>query len=97
MVEPNNITIIEDPMAGYYHNPFLVTVLVSTYLVLQLGGNGLLVGIMSYEKWGQDNHKRNLINRLVYQASGFAILSNMTTLHFFIGRLLFGPLSKLKL
>jgi hypothetical protein len=83
-----------DPMAEDYGDPMLITFIVLAYFGVQIGGNGLLAGIMSYEKMGQDAHKRSMINQLVYQACGFAILGNLTTLNQITGRLLFGPLSK---
>jgi hypothetical protein len=83
-----------DVMAEDYGDPVLITFVILAYLGVQIGGNGLLAGIMSYEKMGQDAHKRSIINQLVYQACGFAIVGNLTTLNPITGRLLFGPLSK---
>jgi hypothetical protein len=83
-----------DAMAEDYGDPVLMTFVILAYLAVQIGGNGLLAGIMSYEKMGQDAHKRSIINQLVYQACGFAIVGNLTTLNAITGRLLFGPLSK---
>jgi hypothetical protein len=62
---------------------------------VEILGNGLLFGIMIYEKLGMDPAKRTAINQLIYHLCSVLILLNVLTMPFMMARYLVGPLGKL--
>ena len=59
-------------------------------LVVATVGNGMLAGIIYYEKYGMDPGKRNLFNRLVSQVCWARIIHNVLALPFVSGKFVFG-------
>jgi hypothetical protein len=62
---------------------------------VEIIGNGLLVVIIMYEKFGMDPQKRTTINQLLSKVCWMLITTNLTIFPFIVFRTLFGPQSEL--
>ena len=59
-------------------------------------GNGLLIIIMSYAKYGIDVHEKTVTNQLAHQGCATLLTGNVFAFTSYLTRLIFGPLRKLK-
>jgi hypothetical protein len=88
----NYSTTFQDPLAGFYGDPMLVIITVSLVLLIEVLGNGLLIGIVLFEKYSGDPQKRTAKNQLISHIMyGFMVL-NILALPLLAGRVLFGPI-----
>ncbi len=83
-----------DPVNGFYGNPWLIAFLLIPFGITQTVGNGLLYGIIFYEKYGVDPQKRTLINMLVGQLCWSIIFLNIADYPIPTFRYFFGPYRK---
>ncbi len=83
---------VEEDIDGPEWTGFRMTILGIGFLT-QVFGNGMMLGILSYEKYGGDPQKRIIVNRLAMQLVYNAMGINMTSMGTVMVRLVFGPLS----
>jgi hypothetical protein len=84
-----------DMLTDLYNEPVYIASCVAITAAVEVIGNGLLVVIIMYEKFGMDPQKRTTINQLLSKVCWMLIMRNMTNFPFLVGRTLFGPQSEL--
>jgi hypothetical protein len=92
-VTENNMT--NDILTDLYDQPVYVAGCVGITAAVEIIGNGLLVVIIMYEKFGMDPQKRTTINQLLSKVCWMLIMTNLTVFPFVVMRTLFGPHSEL--
>jgi hypothetical protein len=92
-----NVTenMTKDILTNLYDQPVYVTGCVSITAAVEIIGNGLLVVIIMYEKFGMDPQKRTTVNQLLSKICWMLIMTNLTIFPFMVCRTLFGPHSEL--
>jgi hypothetical protein len=92
-----NVTenMTKDTLTNLYDNPVYMTCCVSITAAVEIIGNGLLVVIIMYEKFGMDPQKRTTINQLLSKICWMLIMTNLTVFPFTVIRTLVGPHSEL--
>ena len=83
-----------DPVEGYYGDPGLLTIVIGFFIVIETIGNGLLVAVMQYEKFGMDPLKRTVINQLISQLCLLYLMGNALSMPLLMIRFSYGPLGK---
>jgi uncharacterized membrane protein YobD (UPF0266 family) len=84
-----------DILTDLYDQPVYVAGCVGITAAVEIIGNGLLVVIIMYEKFGMDPQKRTTINQLLSKICGMLIMTNLTIFPVMVIRTLFGPQSEL--
>jgi hypothetical protein len=82
-------------LTDLYDQPVYVAGCVSITAAVEIIGNGLLVVIIMYERFGMDPQKRTTINQLLSKVCWMLITTNLTVFPFVVMRTLFGPQSEL--
>jgi hypothetical protein len=92
-----NVTenLTNDILTDLYDQPVYVAGCVSFTAAVEIIGNGLLVVIIMYEKFGMDPQKRTTINQLLSKVCWMLIMTNLTVFPFVVMQTLFGPQSEL--
>jgi hypothetical protein len=84
-----------DILTDLYDDPVYVACCVAITAAVEVIGNGLLVVIIMYEKFGMDPQKRTTINQLLSKVCWMLIVTNLMIFPFRVIRTLFGPQSEL--
>jgi hypothetical protein len=92
-VTTENLT--NDILTDLYDELGYVIVCLAITAAIEVIGNGLLVIIIMYEKFGMDPQKRTTINQLLSKVCWMLIMTNGTIFPFMAIRSLFGPQSEL--
>jgi hypothetical protein len=87
--------LTNDILTDLYNQPVYVAGCVAITAAVEIIGNGLLVVIIMYEKFGMDPQKRTTINQLLSKVCGMLIMTNLIIFPFVVMRTLFGPQSEL--
>jgi hypothetical protein len=87
--------LTNDVLIDLYNQPVYVAGCVAITAAVEIIGNGLLVVIIMYEKFGMDPQKRTTINQLLSKVCCMLIMTNLTIFPFMVFRTLFGPHSEL--
>jgi hypothetical protein len=92
-----NVTenLTNDILTDLYDQPVYVAGCVSFTAAVEIIGNGLLVVIIMYEKFGMDPQKRTTINQLLSKVCWMLIMTNLMVFPAVVMRTLFGPQSEL--
>ncbi len=88
------VSKLEDPLQDVNVDVLTVLFLSIPFGITQLLGNGLLLGIIIYEKYGVDPQKRTLVNMLVGHLCWTIIFLNVTEYPIPTLRYLTGPYRK---
>ena len=75
-------------------SPWLIGIYIGTIAIIETFGNAMLLGIMHYEKFGEDSMKRTVANQLWYFLIMYLIICNVLGCPFLIYRVTIGPLGK---
>ena len=83
-----------DPFDIFNDYPCIKVIQVVVSIIVLILGTCLLLGMISYEKYGEDPQKRGLFNQILSQIFAMTIVGYSILIPFRIARLLIGPFSE---